>query len=353
MAPERRLAGPWNKRVSDEDVVAAYVHTGSVWKAAKRLGLAGQSVHERLRRLNFALAHEKWTSQQLREAVSLARHGETLSEIAARINRTYAAVALKLSRLGVRSRRNDWRRKPKRGGLMTKAKVAELARLLENGSTSVRRLARREGVAITPLVDALQFHEPKRWWRYVVRSSRLGVVVCPGCRSRFLPLTKKQRFCTVRCRETNRRDRAYFGGRRMEAIGLREGVCQLCHRKFEKWLAAHHVLGKENDPDNEALIALCRGCHDVLTRLSAKPWVERPEFVADLIALALARRGRNNAFVPVEIEDWTPDEIRDHLSSLLSPTASTAHVPVAGRRGRLVSRSVQPAVPRRVRRPPG
>src|SRR5947209_9144567 len=77
-----------------------------------------------------------------------------------------------------------------------------------------------------------------------------------------VPLTKRQGFCTVRCREAYRRNMSYFGGRRMEAIGLREGVCQLCLGKFDKWLSAHHVLGKERDPENNALIALCRGCHD-------------------------------------------------------------------------------------------
>ena len=105
----------------------------------------------------------------------------------------------------------------------------------------------------------------------------------------------------------------------MEAIGLREGVCQLCHIKVEKWLSAHHILGKEHDPDNQALIALCRGCHDVVTRLSARPWMERPDAVADLIALALARRGKTKAFVCVDIEDWTDLEIRD-FSELINPT---------------------------------
>jgi len=81
---------------------------------------------------------------------------------------------------------------------------------------------------------------------------------------------------------------SYFGGRRMEAIGLREGVCQLCFGTFDKWLSAHHVLGKERDPENNALIALCRGCHDMVTNLSARSWVERSESVTELVALALA-----------------------------------------------------------------
>src|SRR5256885_12303071 len=78
----------------------------------------------------------------------------------------------------------------------------------------------------------------------------------------------------------------------MEALGLREGVCQLCFGKFDEWLSAHHVLGKERDPENKLLIALCGGCDDMVTNLAARPWVENSESAADLISLALARRGR-------------------------------------------------------------
>src|SRR6266571_198333 len=69
-ASERRTA--WNQRATDEQIVAAYRITGSVWKAAKRLGLAGQSVHERLRRLGYPMAHQEWSEEELKEAISLA-----------------------------------------------------------------------------------------------------------------------------------------------------------------------------------------------------------------------------------------------------------------------------------------
>ncbi len=319
VASERHPA--WNQRASDEQIVAAYRITGSVWKAAKRLGLTGQSVHERLRRLGYPMAHQEWSEEELKEAVSLAEQGEPLGQIAARLGRTYWAVALKLSRLGVRSSRTDWRRKkPKHGSGLTKKRIAAFAKKLEAGSVTVRRLARMEGVAITPLVDALQHYQPEKWQRYVREHSDLGIVKCPGCGRDFVPLTKKQQFCTVRCRESHRRDESYFGGRRMEAVGLREGVCQLCRKKVEKWLSAHHVLGKENDPNNEVLIALCRGCHDLVTRLAARPWVEDRDVVADLVALALARRGRVGSFVSVDIEGWTPEEMQEYVESLTAET---------------------------------
>ena len=312
--PELRRAA-WNRRVSDEEIVAAYRETGSIWKAAKRLGVVGQSVHERLARLGIPMAHRVWTVAELREARTLAEHGTPLGDIAARLGRTYWGVAIKLSRLDVRSKRPDWRRKPKRGIGLTKDRVSGFAKILESGSFTIRRLARMEGVGITPLVDAIQYYEPEAWERYVEAHSDLGMRACPGCGRDFVPLTKKQEFCTGRCRNSHHRDVSYFGGKRMEALGLREGVCQLCRKRVEKWLSAHHVLGKENDPDNEVLIALCRGCHDILTRLAARPWVEERDVVADLIALALARRGRLNASVSLDVEYWTEDEVEEYLEA--------------------------------------
>lgn len=293
--------------------MAAYKQTGSIWKAAKSLGLAGQTVHERLRRLGHLMAHQMWSESEIAEVRGLAERGVSLSEIAARVGRTYSAVAIKLSRTGTRARHDSWRQKPRRAPLSRK-RVAWLARGLEAGQVSVRRLARMEGVTTTTLVAAIQTHESASWRQYVDRVSVLASRACPGCGMKFKPLTKRQSFCTVRCRESHRRDLAYFGGRRKEAVGLQEGRCQLCYRKYDKWLAAHHVFGKENDPNNSALIALCRGCHDIVTRLAARPWVETPDTVADLVSLALARRGKRTAVVTVDIEHWDEQELADYLA---------------------------------------
>ncbi len=301
--------------MSDEEIATAYMETGSIWKAGKRLGVAGQSVHERLRRLGITMAHQKWTRAEVEEARSLAAQGEPMSQIAARVGRTYYAVAIKLSRLGIRSRHTGWRWKPRRTAVLTKTAVIRFAKELDRGGLSIRRLARREGLAITPLVDALQVYTPVAWRCYVKRFSIQAPSICSGCGRSFIPLTRRQVFCTVRCREAHRRNTAYFGGRRQEAVGLQEGICQLCQLKVDKWLSAHHILGRENDPENRALIALCRGCHDLVTRLSAKPWAEQRDTLANLIGLVLARRGRTRAFVSVEIEDWTSPEIKEFVEA--------------------------------------
>src|SRR5207247_1848341 len=170
---------PWNKRVTNEEVVAAYKDTGSVWKAAKRLGVCGQSVHERLRRLGHRMTHQTWTVEEVREARSLASQGEPMAQIASRLGRTYSAVALKLSRLGIGSQHKGWRWKPRRKMILSKGRVAALGRKLERGAATLRRWPPPEGVAITPLVDALQVYEPERWRRYVEHHSNLSRRPCP------------------------------------------------------------------------------------------------------------------------------------------------------------------------------
>ena len=41
----------YQKKASDNDVLESYRRNGSVWRAAKELGMCGQSVHERLEKL--------------------------------------------------------------------------------------------------------------------------------------------------------------------------------------------------------------------------------------------------------------------------------------------------------------
>jgi hypothetical protein len=69
-------------------------------------------------------------------------------------------------------------------------------------------------------------------------------------------------------------DQNYFGGKRKQTIGLAEGVCQICERTPKKALSSHHVIGKENDPDNEILVALCSGCHNIVTQLGGRNFTE-------------------------------------------------------------------------------
>ena len=83
-------------------------------------------------------------------------------------------------------------------------------------------------------------------------------------------LTKKRKYCSAKCGNDYRVDQSYFGGKRDTTIGLLEKTCQVCKRKNIKGLSSHHVIGKENDLDNLYLVALCRGCHQLITILGRR-----------------------------------------------------------------------------------
>jgi hypothetical protein len=279
---------PHNKRVDDDRIIEAYKATGSVWKAAKLLGLCGQSVHERLHTLGWPLKNRAWTKDEDTEIVSLCNNSVPVGEIGWRIGRTFAAVACRLNELGVK--KPPRRAKAPRGAGYDKASVLAAMKELEKTHASVRNVARKRGVHGTTLIERLREICPERLAAYTKASSLLPESVCPNCQRPFVPMTKKQKHCSGKCANHARNDRLYFGGKRSTTIGLAEGVCQLCKREIKKGLSSHHILGKENDPDNDALIALCQGCHNIITLLATRKLVDDPTSWESLITLAWFRR---------------------------------------------------------------
>jgi len=280
------------QRVGDDEVVTAYRATGSVWKAGKQLGITGQSVWERLKLLGHDLARTPWTREEYDELRTLAGTC-TIGEIARRLNRSYASVACKISRLGLAGNfgnRGVRARKVPRGAGLTKKAVGRLTRDLEIFDGSLRQFCRARGMDIEALVRAIQTYYPERWGEYSRTHSDIGEKTCSYCGKTFYPLSGKQKNCTRSCSAAERVDRQYFGGKRSTTIGLAEGVCQLCRRHISKGLSSHHVFGKANDPDNEFLIALCAGCHKLITMAATRSFVMDEGAWQDFIALAVMRK---------------------------------------------------------------
>lgn len=298
-------------RTTNEEIIQAYMETGSVWKAAKKLGLCGQSVWERLRRLNIPLTHAEWTDEEEAQAVQMAQGGIPISRIAAAIGRTYAAVASRLSRKEIKHPYQPVK-KPRRGQGLTKARILKLWKHVDSG-WSIAKSARWTGTTTTGLVNAMQNLTPDRWKDYVERHSDLPLERCPGCARPFLKLTKKQLYCSNKCGMNARADARYFGGKRLSTIGLSEGVCQLCMKKIKKGLSSHHLFGKENDPENEYLIALCPGCHNLVTILSRWGQVQSKELWENLIILTCLRaQGQNKPLgfhVMVDIDELSEEDL--------------------------------------------
>lgn len=302
------------KRYSNQEIIAAYRETGSVWEAGKKLGIAGQTVHKKLAAIGYPLAGHKWSDAEVEELRSLVGH-VTISEIAARLGRPYAGVACKISEIGIGVRygnRSGLLKKVPRGAGYDKVSLARYIKQIDTSGDTVHRFARRNGLGVEALCVAIERSFPEWWTTYRAAHSNLPETVCPYCTRTFIPSTGKQQYCSRRCGNYARTDQSYFGGRRRETIGLAEGICQLCGQSG-KSLSSHHVYGKENDGENEFLIALCMGCHQAVTILALRPFLDDPAGWEALIQLCYLRRhGRGRpagVYACVEIELVSEEEL--------------------------------------------
>lgn len=299
------------QRVTNEEVVNAYRETGSVWEAGKALGIGGQSVWERLRLLGHELPGRTWQPTELAELRALAGAGCSISEIANRLGRPYAGVATKLSRAQIPVVSVRQKKLP-RGAGYDKAATAKALRELPLFSGSLRQFCRSRGQNLELFVRAFQKYFPDEWLEYTKVHGAPEAVQCPNCGDMYYPMTKRQLACSRLCSSQLRADERYFGGRRREALGMREGICQLCGREGRKGLSAHHIFGKANDPENELLIALCPGCHQLVGHLAGRRFIEDSSKLEALIGLALCRRRadrglKNELWVSVDIDVLTED----------------------------------------------
>jgi 5-methylcytosine-specific restriction endonuclease McrA len=301
-------------KATTEEIVTAYMETGSVWEAGKRLGMCGQSVHERLVACGHKTRSTKWTDGEIAELTALYEAGVTLGEIARRLGRPYAGIGCKASELGLRFKGKYRVEKLPRGAGFDKASTIRHMGALEVYAGGVTRYARANGLSVELFAQACQRHVPERWAAYVASRSDIPQRECQYCGIVFIPASGKQMYHSRQCANTARADRQYYGGRRRETIGLEAGICQLCGERKDKGLSSHHVLGKENDPDNDVLIALCQGCHKIVTMLGARKFVDDTAALETLISLAWSRRNGHrelagsDLWVYVDIELVPSDE---------------------------------------------
>jgi hypothetical protein len=95
---------PNQKKASDEDLVAAYGETKSVWAAAKRFGMCGQTVHQRLTKLgacNKMNVFTKADDERLEHDYDKYRACGKLQELADQMGRTKPFICRQAKRLGM------------------------------------------------------------------------------------------------------------------------------------------------------------------------------------------------------------------------------------------------------------
>lgn len=315
-------------RYTNEEIIKAYMDYGSVWKAAKNLGLSGQTVHERLRLIGYKLANSTWTDEEVSELRELA-NSMTISQIANKLGRPYNGVALKISRLGIGERfGNKGSKKPKKTEKYYKYNIKQYIKDIDSTSITITKFAKQNNLQIESLANNIQAFFPEWWEQYASKNAVKDKTKCPYCETEFWPLSHKQIYCTRKCAADARVDSGYFGGKRRQTIGLAERICQLCGRKDVKGLSSHHMLGKENDPENDYLVALCPGCHNLVTLLGGRNFTGTPEIWEGLIQLVLIRKNGHNpnfrgVYCTVEIEPITDFNNEDYED--IDPFIPQAH----------------------------
>lgn len=279
-----------HQRVSIEEITNAYRETGSVWKAGKRLGISGQSVHERLKSIDYPMLVRRWTAEEDGELDALLAAGLPAGKIGSRLGRTFAAVTCRMNQLELRVQPSPADPKIPRGAGYDKASINKHLSAIERAEVPPTRYCRANAMSIDVFVAACQQHFPERWEQYLATHNGLERKTCPYCSREFVPANGKQIYCTRKCGGSAITDANYFGGKRRQTIGLAEGVCQLCGAHKTKGLSSHHMLGKDNDPENECLIALCAGCHKIVTMLSTRNFLDDGSSWETLIQLCWMRK---------------------------------------------------------------
>lgn len=204
------------------------------------------------------------------------------------------------------------RKIPRGRGYDKAATLAHLKKMVKGG-INVTDYVKQEGLHLDSFMLAVNKHD--EWAgienKYISHDPKLIEKRCEECMEAFWPVRASiARFCSTTCRARHARDQEYFGGRRNETKGLAESVCQLCQRHVDKGLSSHHIYGKSNDTENEFLLALCSGCHSVVSELALKKWIGDTEIVGKLVWLAntqrngaeaLALRQKSNLGIRVEV----------------------------------------------------
>lgn len=92
------------KKATDEQIMAAYEETKSIWKSAEKLGMCGQSVHERLQKLGVDTSQNVFTKEDeryLSERYVLYRDAGQLQTLADEMGRTKQFICRQAGKLGL------------------------------------------------------------------------------------------------------------------------------------------------------------------------------------------------------------------------------------------------------------
>lgn len=241
-----------------------------------------------------------WTRSQRGGLRYRVENDEPVCSIASECGRSFLEVIEQVAADELRSPvRPGPPPKVPRGKGYSKSQSEAAARVLLAFDGTIIEWARSQGLNPDLLATAMEQHGIGS--AYLLTQLDHGKE-CLYCTRWYYPSNASQEFCSRKCGADARRDESYFGGRRRETLGLLAGICQVCGSEPQKGLSSHHVFGKENDPENKSMIAVCSGCHDLITRLSRRRFGTQPGSWEALITLA-SMRGGELPHVRVQLKD--------------------------------------------------
>ncbi|MDD5068816.1 MAG: hypothetical protein PHN89_04440 [Candidatus Pacebacteria bacterium] len=100
------INNPTPKKATDEELIAAYSELKSIWKVAEKFNMGGQTVHERLKKLNINCDGngKKFTEQddeRLKRDYIIYRNSERLKELAAEMGWPLNSLCVRAKKLGL------------------------------------------------------------------------------------------------------------------------------------------------------------------------------------------------------------------------------------------------------------
>ena len=194
------------------------------------------------------------------------------------------------------------RKIPRGKGYDKAATLRHLKKMVQSG-TFVTDYVKQHDLKLDTFILATLKHSGGYALDHVAADPKLVRKQCEQCGEDFWPTRKTARFCSTKCGRDKRVDDEYFGGKRKSTVGLAERVCGLCEREVLTGLSSHHIYGKANDPDNDHLLALCRGCHQIVSDLALKTWCDDYEKLQKLIWLAVTQR-QGARWIQERLDGW-------------------------------------------------
>ncbi len=153
------------KKATNDQLARAYIECGSVWKVAKRFGMCGQSVHERLSRMRQIKPMNVFTKADeellLREYL-IYREAGKLEVLAERMGRTKAFICRKAGKLKLTDQQG-----PKHWGRIWKGMSKEVAEGLfgqfKRSPMGLGQYCKHKGYDDLGFARTMKGHFPDEW----------------------------------------------------------------------------------------------------------------------------------------------------------------------------------------------